>query len=283
LILIDDRLGSSKYGGERIRELLARPPLSTCAELTRLDSGDIAFSGNGPNGSTLVGIELKSILDLIASLDSHRLQGAQLPAMIEFGYGVRWLLIYGNYRCNPENGNLQIRKYVNRGIAGGKTQWIDYTLGKRSVPFGFVEGFLCSPSFTSLGILSHRVIDVDEAIAWVVVLYRTWQKPWSAHKSMRVLYDNTASESKNKDANALSEIAGTLLPTDRNSHLMYKAGVASKLARGIGYERAMAAGKHFRSVRAMVNASSEEWALVPGIGKVMARAVVDKVTEEREE
>jgi len=279
LILFDDRLGSSKYGGDRIRELLSLPPLSTCAELTRLESGDVAFTGNGESGPILVGVELKSILDLIASLDSHRLQGAQLPGMIEFGYDVRWLLVYGSYRSNPANGNLQIRK---RATGTGKAQWIDYMLGKRAVPYGFPEAFLCSPSFTSLGFQSHRVIDIDEAVAWIMVLYRTWSKPWKDHKSMRVLYDNTGDGKKDKDdsAHGPPKPPGTLLPTDRNSKLMYRAGVASKLARGIGYEKAVAAAGHFPSVKSMVNASAEEWALVSGFGRVMATAVYDKVREE---
>jgi hypothetical protein len=279
LILVDDRAGSGRdyvKGDYTKKALIKYPPLDTCAELTRLDSGDVAFTGNGPSGHILVGVELKSVFDLISSLDSHRLQGQQLPAMIEFGYDVRWLLIYGNYRSNPTNGNLQIRR---RGH-NGKVQWTDYMLGKRACPFGFIEAFLCSPSFTSLGILSHRVIDIEEAVAWIMVLYRTWQKQWKDHKSMRVLYDNTASESKNRDDNAPSGIAGTLIPTDRNSKLMYRAGVASKLARGIGYEKAVAAAGHFPSVQAMVNASAAEWELVPRIGRVMARAVADKVREE---
>jgi hypothetical protein len=266
MILVDDRAGS--------KELIKYPPLDSLGELTRLDSGDVCFTGNGPRGSILIGIEVKSIFDLISSLDSHRLQGKQIPDMLDFGYDVRYLLHYGNYRSDPVSGNLQIRKRIN-----GKVQWTDYMLGKRACPFGFVESFLCSPSFTELGILSKRVIDVEEAVAWIAVLYRTWAKEYNKHKSMRVLYDNTASGTADKTESAPTH-PGTLLPTDRNSALMYRAGVASKLARGIGYEKAVAAAKHFPSVRAMVAAGPAEWAQVPGIGKVLAKSVVARVEEE---
>lgn len=221
------------------------------AQLHRLSSGDVSFVGNGPESQILIGVEVKSILDLISSLDTGRLQADQIPGMIN-DYTIRWLCYYGEYRPNPSTGTLQTRK-----VKDGKERWVDYAIGKRPVPYGYVEAFLCSPSFTNTGMQSKRVMDLAEAAAWIGVLYRTWQKDYSKHKSMRVL--STAQD------------LPTMMPGIDEQTLL-KAKIASQLP-GVGHARAMAAARHFRSVREMVNADSKEWMKIDGFGKVIGAAV----------
>jgi ERCC4-type nuclease len=257
MILIDDRAGS--------RELIKIAPLDKCAELTRLDSADVCMSGLGPHGPISIGVEVKSIFDMISSLSSGRLQGEQIPKMLESGYDTKWLLYYGSYRASPVNGNFQIHKRIK-----GKVTWTDYVLGKRTIPYSYVEAFLVSPAFTQLGILSKRVIDIEEVVAWLMTLYRTWSKPYDKHKSMNVIYNNVAAGSAGFNP-ALS-----VLPRASDKGTQKRARIAASLP-GVGYERAMAAAAHFTSVREMINASAEEWALVSGIGKVLGRSIVEAV------
>src|SRR5687768_7510751 len=102
MILIDDRSGS--------REFLSYPPLDRYSTLCRLSTGntksaDIAFLANGPTGPEMLGIEIKSIDDLVDSLESARLQGmdGQMEQMRkDYSPGFRWLLIYGQYRPSTE-------------------------------------------------------------------------------------------------------------------------------------------------------------------------------------
>ncbi len=258
-ILVDDRAGS--------KDLVKHPPLDTLGQLCRLHSGDVCFQGNGSAGPVLVGIEVKSVLDLLASLNTGRLQATQLPRMMA-DYDVNWLLYYGTYRPNPKSGALQIRKRVKG--RGPVPVWVDYSIGAKVVPYGYHEAFLVSPSFTQTGVLSKRVFDLAEAAYWIGVLYRTWQRPYSSHKSMRTF-----------DKSREVSVPGMDTKTE------VRAKMCSAWP-GVGYEKAVAIAMHFTSARAMVNAGVEELAEVQmpadkngrrsRVGKVVAKAIVEVVT-----
>lgn len=247
MIDIDPRTGS--------RDLVNYPPLSSLARLTRLNSADVRFVGQGPDSTPiLIGIELKSILNLVSSISSGQLQSHQIPNML-VDYDVRWLLYYGAHRSSPRN-DLQIPTKNNK--------WRNYKQGKSSVPYGYVYAFLSSPSFTNTGFFSQRVSNVQEAASWIGVLYRTWQKPYHKHSSMK----------------RLARIDYSLMPTanpDVDRSLLQRAKIAQAIE-GLGYERAMAAANHFPTPRAMLSASAGEWSRVPGIGKVVANNVVRVAT-----
>lgn len=267
LILVDDRAGSgprtvtrcSKSGAKSSTHypgLTDYPPLSDphLCQLTRLDSADVCFSGNGPAGSVLVGVEVKSVSDLLSSCANGRLQATQAPAMLST-YDYSYLLYYSPYRCNPEDGTLQVQtRGTSRGNGHGSGFWTPYRLGKRTVPYGYLESFLLTLS--ALGFRIKHVPSLEQAASWLGCLYRWWSKPWSDHKGLRT-FDNSAN---------LSLMPGM----DDATYL--RAKVAASMP-GVGYERALAAAKHFPSIRALVNAGPDEWAKVPGIGKVVAKAV----------
>lgn len=239
---IDDRAGSI--------DLMQHEPLLSTAEICRLDSGDAMILGDGPDGPLLVGVEVKSIYDLIGSMQTGRLQATQLPALIST-YDVRWLLVYGSYGPGP-GGLLQI--YGKRGPQ-------KFRLGRRPVPYGYVEAFLCDVA--AVGVRVKNVPSSYAAAQWVGILHRWWSKPWSKHKGLRS-FDNSHSVS--------------LMPSmDSQTH--FRACVASQLP-GVGYERAVAAAKHFPSIEAMVAASVSDWQSVPGIGKVVANAIYQAVRRD---
>jgi ERCC4-type nuclease len=241
-IFVDDRAGSC--------DLLEHEPVRSLGEKCRLDSGDVCITGNGPQGPLLVGVEVKSIWDLISSINTGRLQATQLPALLAT-YDVAWLLYFGSYRPGRD-GRLEVRR--------GK-MWREFRLGTRPVPYGYVESFLLDCS--AIGVRVRYAYDAREACAWLGVLHRWWSKPWSQHKGMRTL-DNSRELS--------------LMPNmDGPTHL--RAKVAAQLP-GVGFERALAAAEHFSSVCEMVCADAAEWARVPGIGKVVAKAVVAAARNE---
>lgn len=222
-------------------------PVQSIGELSRLDSGDACLVGNGPDGPMLVGIEVKSITDLVSSISTGRLQGTQVPLMLK-SYDVCWLLYYGKYRAGP-GGGLDIRY--------GKT-WRRHKIGNREVPYGYVEAMLLD--LAAVGFKIKHVHDIHEAAAWIGVLFRWWTKPWAKHHGMHV-FDNSREVS--------------LMPgMDDSTHL--RARIAAQLP-GVGFERAVSAAQHFKSVSGMVNAEVGEWTTVPGIGKVIAKAIVEAV------
>lgn len=240
MILVDDRAGS--------RDLMRYAPLNEIGELCRLDSADVCFHGNGPQGGVLVGVEVKSVWDLLSSANTGRLQATQLPAMLR-EYDVSWLLYYGEYRPSPRDHGLQVMR---------KGKWTSFVLGKRAVPYGYLEALLID--ITALGVRIKQVRDAREASAWLGVAFRWWSKPWTQHRGMRT-FDNSREVS--------------LMPGMSDDTLL-RARVAAQLP-AVGFERAVAAATHFGSVREMVTAEVREWEKVPGIGRVIAKAIVEAV------
>ena len=297
MILIDDRSGSgtdrkSKFT-KKYLDLINYPPLNICtdpdcnlpfewvsgewvcpsgdlshsslATLCRLTSGDVSIPGNGPNGPLLIGIEVKSLSDLLSSSDSGRLQATQVTSMLGNGtsdfppdYDICWLLYHGTYRPNPKTGALQILK----GRGKGKPVWEDYLLGSRVIDWGYLESFILS--LTTIGVNVKHVYDMAEAALWVSTVAHWWGKQWKDHKSLRTLDSTT-----------------TRLPLmpGYSKHEIKLATTAASLP-NIKFERGVAAAQHFTSIRSMINADESEWASIPGFGKTIAKTIVDYVTEE---
>lgn len=240
-IFVDRRDGS--------RDLMQYEPLKSHAELTTLDSGDILIVGNGPAGPHLVGIEVKSIWDLLSSMSTGRLQGidGQLPLLVRT-YETAVLLYYGLVRPGRD-GALEIYR---RG------RWQVMKLGSRLVPYGYLEAFLWDVSM--VGVHVHREDTERAAAQWLGVIHRWWSKGWHEHKGLRTL-------------NRSREIS--LMPR-LDPREEQRCRIAAQLP-GVGYEKAEKAAKHFASVRDMINADAAEWCEVKGIGKVIAKAVVEAV------
>lgn len=249
-VLVDDRAGS--------KDLIKHFPLSVAGVICRLDAGDASFSGNGPEGTIMVGVEVKSISDLLASTDTGRIAGTQLPAMLQH-FDASWLLVYGVHRPDPETGALQVlkRDHNDKGEHGFKGKWLNHYLGSSPVPYGYMESFLLT--LTAAGLRVKQVSTMAEAAEWIGVLARWWSKPWDKHRSLRT-FDNSSVIS---------------VPSE-DPQVVARANFAKGLP-GIGYERALAAAKHFPSIQAMVNAPIQEWEKVPGIGKVLARVFFNAV------
>lgn len=255
-MLIDDRDGS--------RELVFVHPLDEMGVLCRLTCdgcakhagpqaiGDVSIVGNGPSGSIVsIGVEAKSVTDLIDAERTGRL-GDQIKAIIDH-YDVRWLLTYGQYRATKWNGLEVFRS----------GRWRKETQGGRDVPFGYLESALLT--IDQAGVSHKHVHDEEQAAAWLGCLERWWSKPWDQHKLFHRF--NRAS-------------APGLIP-ELTPYMSARMEVAACLP-GIGWEKATAAACSFKSVREMINADISQWQDVPGIGKGIARAVVQHVSMEEE-
>lgn len=251
-IYIDNQAGS--------KDLVLYPPLDKCGELTRLASADVQFVGNGPSGPVLVGVEVKSVPDLLNSAATGRLQAddGQLAAM-HAAYDYCWLCVYGDVQ-RGQRGQLQIR--------GKWGKFFNHEIGNNPVPFGYLDALIIELAARRVRVVRIPCANPNEPLTetaqWLGVLHRWWSKEWHEHKLVRTF---------NK-ANDIPLTPG--VPED----VLYRAGVASKLLPGrggIGYERAIAAAQHFDSVREMVNADAKEWQQVPGVGKVLSKAVVEAV------
>ena len=237
-MIVDDRAGS--------RELVFISPLDEIACLSRLEAGDVSITGNGPTGLLSIGVEVKSVDDLLQSEGNGRLRD-QLESMLK-AYDVNWLLTYGQYRAGPFN-----RLEIMRG------RWRTHRIGKHDVPYGYLEGTLLTANVA--GISHKHVYDEEQAAAWLAVLERWWDKPWGKHRAFHKF--NRAG-----DQSVIPDIAPDVLQRMR---------IAADLP-GVGWERALAAAVSFPSVKSMINATEREWCDVPGIGKVIAKQIIRAVS-----
>lgn len=237
MVIIDDRDGS--------RELAFSDTLRSMCDLQRLEFGDVMLTGHGPVGQISVGVEVKSVHDLLSSLDTGRLQGHQLPGMFKT-YDQSWLLIYGYARASESN-HLELRS--NRGT------WYTYKMGPRPMPWSYIEGWLLTAQMlTPLRI--KWVANKEEAAKWIAVLDGWLAKPWEKHKGMQAF-------------NRSGDVAA---PPGADPTEAQMAKVAAALP-GVGWTRGWAAARHFTSIESMINAPASEWEQIPKFGPVLSKSV----------
>jgi hypothetical protein len=225
-----------------------KPCRGTGRRLTTLDAGDVAFSGNGPDGQVLIGIEVKKLPELVGSLDTNRLSAinGQLERMLDLYYQ-SWVLYHGVYRPDLTTGNLQTPQHVGPGRAGSRdTIWTDLPHRGKPVSCAYVDGFFASPSYTLGGFQSHHSYNIKEAAWWIGVLYHCWNVTWKSHKSRKTIHRPARPQM-------------SFRPTDP---LTLRRLVVLSGFPGIGYARAAALLARFRTVRGVMEAGVEEVAEV---------------------
>lgn len=236
-------------------------------------SADVEFSGNGPDGKLRIGVEVKSLADLLTSIRDGRLRATQIPALLR--YDVPWLAYYGEYRTDPKSGHLQVPYWHQKY---SRWLWRDYKLGSKPVETSYLERFLCSPSLTSTKLRTIGFSTVEALAYWLgVSLYGTWQKDYHKHRSL-FTFDQSGG------------IPGShLLP--QIHPVAYQIMQTAASLPGIGFERAQAVADQFGSILEMINATEKQWADVAVVsrgtgrtvklGPARARAIVKAIVQEK--
>lgn len=203
-------------------------------ELTTLPFGDFAFATVGANGQAVaIGVERKRIRDFVQSVHTGRLAGHQLPGLTDL-YTHRWLVIEGAYRVGRLSEQIEIRT---------GTQWQPVFSS-----LGFDRALLTLELRGGLRV--KRTVDEAETAHFLDALHGWWtMKDFAEHRSHLALH----------------------LPPDRA--VFVKPPLVQRVAAildGIGFTKAHAVARHFRSVRDLVDASEEQWRQIPGIGTKLA-------------
>jgi ERCC4-type nuclease len=224
-----------------------------------LPYGDLEIVGRGPDDrSVLLGVEIKSVSEILEAVTDTRFVGHQLVGLLE-SYEISYLLTEGVMAAAPNRELVFLRQRE------GKLKYEKASRGERAWTYEAVQSFLRSVERS--GIREAFTPDRRSTAAWIASLYHSWAKPWDSHKSLARIH-HTISD----NPNPLELFSATT-----------KMKVADDLIKGIGWERARAAAKHFPSVRAMVNADEKEWQQVDGIGRKLAAAIVASVSVETKE
>jgi len=245
MVIIDRRAGSEALAYCR--------SLRDCSTLSTLEFGDVALTGHGPNSSTIsVGVEVKSVDDLLQSIGNGRLAGTQIPGMLKL-YDYSWLAVHGSIRPSTNN-YLEIYKY-------GK--WRNYEIGQTPVPYSYLEGFMFTLQMMS-PVKVKWCYDLEEVATWVAVYDRWLSKPWEKHRGLTV-FDKSREN---------------LAPVGADPVEAQIAKTAASIP-GLDWVRGWNAAKHFDSVEQMMDAGADEWQQIKGIGPVIAKSVVSTIKRRK--
>jgi len=234
VIFIDDRVGSKEIA----------PYITTEHELTRLESADFAFTGVGSEGIATIGVERKTVSDLLNSMVTGRLVAVQLPKMLS-SYTRVYLLIEGFWQAEENTGLLQV---LRRG-------WVDIERGGRRFMAKDLHKFINTlDTLANVSIRSSRGRRDTGTI--LDALYEWWQKPYEDH-------------------------VGHLAMKREQDVVLARASVLRRVAAqlpGIGWKRSRDVAESFTSVGNMARATEEEWLAIDGIGKETAKKVVKAIS-----
>jgi ERCC4 domain len=157
--------------------------------ICRLEYGDCVFTGNGPDGECMVGVERKRLADLVTSMQDRRLSGHQLRGLwqaVDFVY----LVAEGVWR-EGDGGQIEEWGWVARekrqgwrafysGPGGGS--------GRSAISFEQLDHYLCTLELKG-GVVLRRTRDARETARFYVSRWRWFnQKAWDAHKSADQVY-----------------------------------------------------------------------------------------------
>lgn len=241
MLWIDPRIGSG--------ELLPHfRPYDVQVELAQLPFGDLMFWGNGYDGPVLVGVELKNIHDLVASMRSNRLSGHQLPGLFNT-YAFVILVVQGIWQCG-KTGEVEV--HAGNG-------WVPMRSGTRAVLYREVDHYLATLEHKR-GVVVKYTANAGQTVAWVVSRYKWWNdKEWAKHDSDEAIYSAYDAQSVSRRGSFTPRVAGAV------------EQVAAQMP-GVN-KKAYEFGKTFKSVHAMVNAKVEELGEVRGMGKKGAERI----------
>lgn len=236
---VDRRIGSSDL-------YLPLMQAGVPTDLTDLTYGDCAFLGRGPaDRPVTIGIERKTVPDLVQSLLTGRLNGHQLPGLIG-GYEFAWILVEGAYRSDDEGCLLLPRK-------GG---WYPLSLRGQRFQAATLDAWLLTLSLRG-GARVVQTWNASGTVRWLKALYLWWtQKAWEEH------HGHLALDQAMPERDAVLLIPPTIVQR-----------IAAQLP-GIGYSRAKDVSNAFPTILTMACAPAQQWKTIPGIGPVLSERVV---------
>lgn len=238
MIYLDDRTGSVEL------KYYFLPQEVTVA---RLQYGDAYFLGNGPDGLLSIGVERKTVGDLLGSIRSGRFQGHQLPGMSS-NFDVMYVVIEGIYRAHPGSKTIEQLRH-------GKWQ----PLHGRGIKMSSMTKLINTMSIIC-GVQVRFTIDESATADLIKDLYAWWQTPFDHHKSH----------------------VGFQLPPATQAALVEPPSLFRCIVKelpGIGWEKSLAVESHFLTLDRVLESSMSDWCQIPGIGSATAEKIMKAIGE----
>lgn len=257
MITVDPRVGS----GDLVPLLEAR---GVPTQVGQLEFGDAAWLGNGPDGplTASVGVERKTLGDLLNCITDQRFSGHQLPGLLA-AYQWVYLVVEGTYYGDKAGTLCQWGRPVTR--YGGLTNW---TLEK-------VEHWL-STMRNKRGLIVLHTRDPKETARYLALEYTWWTaKEWDEHSADLGVY--IGEKGRMSVGRTVARSRMTAAP-----QISTLSGWWAFCLDAVGFEYAMAAQERWPSAFLLANATVEEWAELkprkgPKLGTKRAALVVKAI------
>lgn len=247
MVLIDYRKGAEKGDKNTPQQMVdTLKAIGVHAELSDLMFGDAAFEGRGPMGTVSIGIERKSLHDMLHCIEDARLSGHQLVGMKQM-YDVRVVMLEGHWRAHNPDG------WLMEGFNGG-TSWGHCKFTNRKTLYSKLYRYLISLSLSGVIVTQSR--DLWHTCYHIAEWFHYFQKRWDGHT-------------------ALLELQKVSIPT-----LNLKPSLVRKWAHDIddiGAKISDRAEQHFKTPIRLANADETEWMKIPGIGVATAQRIVREI------
>lgn len=253
MILVDFRKGPNK-GSTDFRPMLNK--LGLKAQTANLEFGDFAFEGNGPKGPMLIGIERKSLHDMLSCIDDSRFSAHQRVGMLKM-YKVSILILEGVWKPHDETGMLMEgfeRRIETKLGMRWEMAWAPCKPGGRSVEYAKLRRYLFSMMLG--GVYVDYTRNQQQTAYDVHEWYHYFQKPWRKHKS-------------------LLEMQKLALPS-----LTGPPSVVRQWANaldGIGAEKSDAAARIFKTPFDLAYSDEDDWMQIPGVAMPTAERIIKTI------
>lgn len=218
--------------------------LGVRAEREKLPSADFCFEGNGPNGVITVGIERKTLADMLACIEDARYNRQRID--MKGLYDICVLMVEGHWK--PHEDGFLMEGY-DKGISYGYARH-----RSQRTMFSMLYRYLISVAST--GVIICYPGSPWECAYEVVEWFRHWNKPFHEHRSMR-------------------EIQKVSVPT-----MSFRPSLTRKWAQDcsqVGLELGERAERHFKKPINLAQADEGEWLRIPGVGVKTAQQIVKEI------
>lgn len=225
-LLVDDRIGSREF--EKPLRKMGIP-----ARIQRLKYADFALTIHGPSGPLRVGVERKTVSEMLGATQDNRFVGKQLPGLCAT-YDVVILVVEGFANVARDGLLMQGKWEAGYGPGRGRHMYEPYTKFKLTLAL-------------KARLIVWPTLNKTETCHFLHALYKWGEKPWAAHKSAYRV------ESQAADRLILDERT-----IKRQTFAQWP---------GVGWKRSARVAKYFLSIQDAASANVASWNAALGIMK----------------
>jgi ERCC4-type nuclease len=253
MIQVDSRVGSGrdKKGEELLQPIIRR--MGVPCETVTLAYGDAAFEGNGPDGPVTLGVERKTVHEMLDRVEDAHYTAQQLVGMKKL-YSRSFLIIEGMWERGTPGSQLDglLIEGFNHGSSWGPLK--PYGHGGRTPLYSKLYRYLISVSMS--GVIITYSNSLTQTACQIVEIQQYFQKKWREHTALR-------------------ECQKLAIPSLSDRPSLCKRW-ANELT-DVGVVHGEEAERLFKTARNLANADESEWLTIPGIGVKTARQIVREI------